>query len=286
MFRAVALDLDGTTLNSEHNVSTRTLNILRNLSAKGVTIILATGRSVASVLDYIHILQLDQEIFPIVVCNGGYGFLYNVKTKELKKCYENPVSVDQAKLLIEMTHDLGLILQYYHGETGEVQAVPRNDDHFALLNRYAELTGKKQIILENYEVAMNRSPSAKVIVLCHDADSLILETRKRFKDTFHIIKGYPDPFFVEFLNPSASKGECLCEVLKNLQISTDEVVAFGDGDNDKEMLENVKLGCAMKNASPLAKQYASITLEYSNNDDGVAIKLEEMLEKNLFPTKV
>ncbi len=80
-----------------------------------------------------------------------------------------------------------------------------------------------------------------------------------------IIKGSPNPFFVEFLRADVNKGAGLRKLCNYLGVPLEEVVAFGDGDNDKEMLSYAGLGCAVKNAKEIAKNAATINLEVSSN---------------------
>ncbi len=68
----------------------------------------------------------------------------------------------------------------------------------------------------------------------------------------------------------------------HLGIDLSEIVAFGDGNNDKEFLEYAGCGLAMKNASTLAKSSSKAVLEWSNHEDGVARHLEYMNELGCF----
>lgn len=74
MYNFIAIDLDGTLLNNAHELSSRSINTLRLLSAKGVTVTIATGRSVRNVLPYIKQLDLPQSSVPVVLYNGAYGY--------------------------------------------------------------------------------------------------------------------------------------------------------------------------------------------------------------------
>jgi hypothetical protein len=83
-----------------------------------------------------------------------------------------------------------------------------NDEHRALIKRYENLVGMAQVVGSSYDEAIAKSPAAKMLVLTNDPDALI-ETAKKDLPTglFHIIRGSPHPYFVEFLLPEASKGE-------------------------------------------------------------------------------
>ena len=91
----------------------------------------------------------------------------------------------------------------------------------------------------------------------------------------HIIRGHP-PFFVEFLAPGVCKGTGLVELCRHLDIDVAELVAFGDGDNDKEYLQFAGLGVAMHNARDVVKDVADYVTPYTNDDDGVVRELDRL----------
>ena len=89
--RLVALDLDGTTLNSDHRVTPFTIETLQKLSKSGVLVCIATGRSMNSVIDLLVELNLPQENIPIVAFNGAVGLEYCTATKVLTTVFLRPV---------------------------------------------------------------------------------------------------------------------------------------------------------------------------------------------------
>lgn len=92
--------------------------------------------------------------------------------------------------------------QYYNGDNGDVYASPTSEEHRVLLSKYARLVGQDQKLVTSYEEAISKSPSAKMLILTNDPDGLIEITKKELpQGLFHIIRGSPDPFFVEFLLP-------------------------------------------------------------------------------------
>ena len=260
-YKLVALDLDGTTLNSQHSLSGRTIEVLRRLSSKGLQIAIATGRSAASVLDHLEQLQLDQDV--CVICyNGAVCFKLPKSTKIPVPVFSRAIDPNSADVLIKLAKRLGLVTHYYNGITGDVYAVPETSEHLRLLKMYEELTGKPQVLVSSYAEAAAKSLAAKMIVLTTDPDELISIAKRELPDgLFHIIRGSPNPFFVEFLSPGVCKGEALVLLCEKLGISLGEVVAFGDGENDAEFLQSAGLGVAMKNARPMLKDVANIVLE-------------------------
>jgi len=147
--------------------------------------------------------------------------------------------------------------------------VPLTEEHRALSARYASLVGKSQIVLRSYDEALAQSLSAKLLILTTQPDDLIAQAAKHFSaEDFNVIRGSPDPFFVEFLRRDVSKGSALIALCEHLGLdASQEVAAFGDGDNDREMLEQAAVGVAMKNAKPLAQQAADVILQVGKLSD-------------------
>jgi hydroxymethylpyrimidine pyrophosphatase-like HAD family hydrolase len=111
--KLVALDLDGTTLNNSHEFSERTKATLLRLSAKGVVVTLASGRSTLDINKHIDKLGLLQRASPGVSYNGAYGFVREHAddgSVQLRKVFERPVSSDLASDLISFASELGHVL--------------------------------------------------------------------------------------------------------------------------------------------------------------------------------
>ena len=82
------------------------------------------------------------------------------------------------------------------------------------------------------------------------------------------------PFYLEVLHPGASKGVGLAQLASHLELTSDEVMAIGDNENDLTMLEYAGIGVAMKNAIPIVKEVADVETA-SNDEDGVALVVEQ-----------
>lgn len=213
---------------------------------------------------YVEELALAQISTCAVTQNGSVGFAFDRDNN--KTCiFEGGMSLTTAQKLLDLAVELNLVAQYYNGITGDVYACPTSPDHIRLLKRYAGLVGKEQII-GPYEDAMKLSLSAKLLILTEDPDALIAICRERFSaDDFHLIRGTAGDkavsYFVEFLPPNVNKGEGFRKVCEYIGVSPSEMITFGDGDNDYEMLVLAGCGCAMKNATDMTKKGANIVLE-------------------------
>ena len=284
MLKLVALDLDGTTLNSAHRISDRTTAVLRKLSSMGVTIVIATGRGSDSVFGYVKELKLPQQQVPVVVFNGSVCLLYESATGEVRELFQKPIPAASAKSLIALADREGVCIQLYNGRTGQVYARPDTPLHRELLERYERLVERKQTYVNSHEEVFRETTEfAKALCLTFDPDAFMAAATAALPaGMLHMIRGSPDPFFVEFLRPDSNKGSAMLTLCTELGIDPSQVIAFGDGENDCEMLRAVGVGCAMAQARQIVKDSANIVTEYSNDQDGVAIQLEKFLEEGKF----
>jgi Cof subfamily protein (haloacid dehalogenase superfamily) len=276
--------MDGTCLNSHHEFSDRTLRTLRRLSANNVVIAFATGRSSLSVMSYLGQLQLAQASVPVVCFNGSVGFSVNSVSNEVSKLFSKLIPRAGARKLVEFANSRGHVVQYYDGTSGVVFAVPRNESHRVLLARYAALVGREQTLVESFDQLLEEIEPAKLLMLTEDVAPLLEECKTEgFNGEFHTIRGSPEPaWFVEFLLPNTNKGTALLQLSESLSIPLHEIVSFGDGDNDIEMLSCGCHGVAMLNGREVVRLAATEVTEFTNNDDGVAIHLEQLEELGYF----
>ena len=330
-FSLVCLDMDGTILDKDHKISQVTADTLQMLSASGVTICIATGRSSTSVLEYLqsYLRGLAQPFVPVIAFNGSVCVLVSTSTWEITHTvFRDYMDADSLGPLLKLCNDRTsrreddvVVMQYYDGNTGQVnvaKSVANTDTEKDLLKRYADLTGKQQNIVDSYENITQ--PPVKCLALCNDVDRLIARAAAELNPgAFHVIRGSPFPFFVEFLRPGTNKGsavEKLIQYLSKLEAekrrkkgekkeeggdnnaevkvevevevevginqsgeqyySLERTIAFGDGENDAEMLSTVGFGVAMVNGRDAAKQAAKAVSSFSNDNDGVARYLNDI----------
>ena len=286
-FRMVALDLDGTLLNSKHTLSEVTKEYLRRLDQKGFTVIFATGRALPTVYEAIAALKLPKAL-PVVCSNGAEGFLCSVEpdgvTIRKEPLFSTPVPEAVAKRTIDLSKELGFVTQYYIGD--EIYADPREKIHFDLTGKYIELTGSKtQYVQDHFEKAFQKGLPSKQLVLCSpdEQDAMISVFEKELSKDEYLIDGKPATivrgnlgWFLEVLHPDVHKGNGLKRMCQKLDIPVEECVSFGDGDNDYDFLQYSGRGYAMKNARDVIKKVADEIIEYTNDEDGVVKTLQKL----------
>jgi hypothetical protein len=115
-----------------------------------------------------------------------------------------------------------------------------------------------------------------------EPDSLKERLQKELPADTTLVRGSP-PFFVEVLAPHVCKGGSLGKLCKKIGIDMKDTVAFGDGDNDIDMIRDVGYGIAMANGRDVVKKVAKRVTEFTNDEDGVAKMLSILQEEGVFP---
>jgi Cof subfamily protein (haloacid dehalogenase superfamily) len=296
-----ALDLDGTLLNSGHVLSDRTKETIRRLTAdQGFRVLIATGRAISTVYHHVLDLNLDNGIvLPVISSNGAQGRLCALNKvvsavdgttrDEIQSTMLFSLSVPQStvQMAIDQAQQLGLVVQYYVGD--DIYANPTNDVPWQteLCHKYTVLTGSKTIYVDDdFAVAMQQGLPSKLLVLCPPDRQIEIMAQfdRAFQDTIledrpHLVCGYLG-WFMEILPPNVNKGSGLARMCAHLNISLDDVVAFGDGDNDFEFIQQAGWGIVMKNGRPVVKDVADEVIDWTNDEDGVVRTLEAMEARN------
>lgn len=265
----VATDLDGTLLNGEKKVTEKTKEAIRDLKNHGILFGVVSGRPVESGLILARSWGLEDSISFLIGMNGGV--LYDTRRK----------SKDTFAIL--PGHLIWEIIKAY-----KKTDIP--DIHFEVMvgnTRYveystpetlanAELYGEEEIItdLEKY-------------LDTHNVNKLILRTRPEDqKRVDEIAKSLHIPgvtsfstsdILYEFVHPDINKGFGLQQLCHHYGLDLDNVVAFGDENNDLEMLSLAGTGVAMQNALPGVKAIADVVSPYTNNEDALAHYIEEVI---------
>ncbi|MGL4109673.1 Cof-type HAD-IIB family hydrolase [Clostridium sp. LP20] len=266
MYKLLALDLDGTLLRGDSTISYITKEALKKAQSYGVKVVIATGRPLQGIMNYIEELDLIGEDEYVLAYNGSS--VYNTIT--LTPIIRNGLTGEEVKEIYRLSKKLGV---EFHGFTDEECIATRE-------NKYtdAERTHNKvPISLIDFDNDLKDDDFIiKVMIMEEESilNNVIDKIPNEFFEKYHIVRS--TSFMLEFMNKNCSKSSGLNALANHLGIGKDEIVACGDAENDIDMIEFAGLGVAMENANDLVKSKADyITL--SNENDGIA----DMINKKI-----
>jgi len=249
MIKLIVTDVDGTLLDNNSELSSLNKKAIFESRKKGIEVILATGKSICSILYLIKLFGLklpqitlngaviidkDLEIINVIKLEPRY-YLEAIKTIK-KKGYSPLVALINGKIFFEK----------YHPDM----------DHIIKVEPKITKT-------ENIETEYFSSNAANVHIAIEETDPLDSYLRKKFSGKINFIRS--GKYYFDMLNPDASKGNALAILLKKLNITKDEIVVFGDSYNDLSMFKESGLNVAVRNSYPEVLKQADIITEENNN---------------------
>ena len=260
--RLAALDLDGTLLNDEHIVTDRSCEALQELSARGVVVVLISGRMHRAIQPISDQIGLEN---PIISYNGG--MVKHPRTGEV--IHHTPIPAAEAMALVEYGDRKGLHLNFC-----------LNDQLFIKeYNQWGELyenrTGVPATPLGDLRELDGEEPTKmQILDTPEKIDLLLTECKTEFGERLYVTRTQVE--YIEFMNPQVSKGRALRALAGQLDIPNNLIVAFGDGYNDESMMEVAGFRVAMGNSVDEIKAIANYTTD-TNQNDGVALAVERLL---------
>lgn len=262
--KLIAFDIDGTILNDRGELTPRTVAALRQAMASGVKVICATGRMYPSALPVMRQIGITD---PSVILNGAQ--IRNPVTHEV--LYELAIGAETTQNILDFYHERNWYIQAYYDDKLLVA-----DDSDARCKFYEGISGVKAVPLGG-DFWKFGCATAKLLGMSFDPDTfktMFDETNASFAGKIHSASS--QAHFIEFVHPEVNKARSLERAARMFGIERGDVLAFGDGDNDREMLAWAGVGAAMGNASDGAKKSADVVVP-DNNSDGVAVTIEKFL---------
>jgi hypothetical protein len=267
--KLIVVDLDGTLLNSAHQVSDRNEKAIKAALAQGVQVAFATGKTYLSAARLFE--QLDFKA-PGIFVQGLT--LYDA---DGKITHQSTLNATAARQIITFAEDRGFFMLAYSGSRIVAR---RHDakifDEMAKYHETIEAVGALQNML-------GEMPVNKLVAIGADARSakaLRWQLGVQHEGVIRTVQaGIPN--MVEILPPGVSKGSALKLLTKDLRIAPENVLAMGDAENDIEMLQFAGVGVAMGHADAKVKEAAD-DIAPTNDEDGVAV----MIEKYVLPAPI
>jgi len=260
--KAIALDMDGTTLDSDFNLPEKNIVSIKKLQKAGIKVIIATGRIFEAAYPFYKKLKLDT---PLICYNGA-----KIYDKSGNCIYSMDLSKHEVKKIISAGDfkNNGAVILFF---CDDKVIAPFYDEN---VREYEERTRTKAVIIP--DIAENPPDVAKIIFssLNYDfLDSVAEKLRKTLGDRVYITNSMKR--YIEFLNKNISKGKAIEFVSKKIGIPLEQFVVIGDNNNDLKMFLPQVFKVAVKNGTEeLKKQADMITL--TNDESGVSYAVEKI----------
>lgn len=265
---AVAVDLDGTLFDSNTCLSTRNREALERCIKEGVPVIIATSRPARAVSRFLgeELINACSRIYQ----NGAIAIGAMPLAGEFKETLATELVRGIIDFILEMESEMRITVEMEGYEFGTNS--PREPDD---LWEFNSATPDMQLTLE----AALRGIPTKIAAgglsrnISHVAEAL----SEKFIDDISVVPA-DENTFLNITSKQATKPDALRKLLKSQRLSLENTVAFGDDLPDAGLLEACGISIAMANAVPEVKSVARYHTT-SNDDDGVAIALEKMLDR-------
>jgi Cof subfamily protein (haloacid dehalogenase superfamily) len=267
LYKLVAIDIDGTLMNDRKEITKEVNDAIQATKAKGVKVVICTGRPIVGVQSIIEELKLNDEDDFVITYNGA--LVQNTYSKDV----ESQITLTYENLgeLYDLSLKLHSPLQFFDTEN---LYTPNRE-----ISRYTVHEAHINQIPINY-LPIDEVPKDMLIpkvMFIDDPERLnttIANIPESVWEKYTFVKS--TPFFLEILDPRVSKGNAVKLLAEKLGIKQEEVICIGDGENDLSMIEYAGCGVAMDNAVSVVKGVAQFhTL--SNNENGVAYAIEKLI---------
>lgn len=276
--KLIALDLDGTALTSEKKVSQGTLDALHHAHECGIKTVIVSGRPPQGIVEHALTMKLTKDDF--FICFNGSGLckldqyfgenklhIYSTQFKPFF-CVTTPYSCFRP--IFNKLHSLGLNV---HAFSTTRCLLVENDNPGS--NREATNSHLDKTYVDFAQIDDNEHfYKFNVVGNPRLLDKLRAELTASDIKYYDVVRS--EDTFLEFISQKYNKGIMLAKLCELLNITTKEVVAFGDAENDLSMIKTAGLGVAMGNSMELLKEQADF-ITNTNDEDGIAFVLNQII---------
>ena len=266
-YKLIVLDVDGTMLNSNRELTKRTAQTLRKVQQMGIRVALASGRPTYGILPLAQAIDLGVYDGYIISYNGAQ--VMEAKTGQI--IFERRIDPQMVPYLEKKATKMGLTMAYYDGN--EVVSTDITNPHVVDESEMNGMTLRQDDVLS---LSMDDWP-AEVMLVSDDEEALTsLEQHMQrhlngVMDTIH-----SNPYYLEIVGYQVGKSYAMSALVQKMGIGMDEVLAIGDGEADINMIQMAGTGVAMANATEGVRRCADFTT-LSNDQDGAALAIEKAI---------
>jgi Cof subfamily protein (haloacid dehalogenase superfamily) len=264
-FKMVCLDIDGTLLNSKHEITERTKNIIKIVSKeKNIPVILVSARMPKGILPFHKELGIVEPI----ICYSGALIIDEKRDTLLGR----EIQAQDIENIYNIAKECNVHISLYKNNEWFVEELDEWAKQESEITKIEPTVIKFQSLIK---VWRKEKTGANKILFMSDEKNISKISNKLKEEKFKDLNIYPSkPTYLEIMPSKASKTSAIEFLCKKLNISKEEVIAIGDNYNDIDMLEYAGVGIAMGNAPNMVKE-KSDEVTATNNEDGVAKALEK-----------
>lgn len=264
----IALDLDGTLLTDDKKISERTKQVLFKAKEEGHIVVISTGRPHRASINYYYELGLDT---PMVNFNGA--LIHHPQNRNWDALH-TPMPIRTAHKIIEACYDL---------RVNNILAEVLDDvyiDSFdsKLIGFFDEIEDEAPYVIGNLKQKLEEDPTS---ILVYPEEEQVQQLRSHLDDYHAEViehRKWGAPWnVIEIIKKGMNKAVGLKKIAHYFDIPQDQIIAFGDEDNDLEMIDYAGVGVAMGNAIDELKSLAK-HVTATNEEDGIGAFLEEYLK--------
>ncbi|MGT2715821.1 sugar-phosphatase [Streptococcus respiraculi] len=266
--KLVAIDIDGTLLNSKHEITPEVYQAIQDAKQAGVKIVIATGRPISGVKRILRQLNLLDEGDYVITFNGGL-------------VQETATGNDVVKEGLSYTDYLEweylarqLALPMHASTKDGMYTANRNIGKYTIYE--AQLVDSPVFYRTPEEMANKDIIKVMLVDEPEKLDIAIPQIPTLLTERFNVAKSAP--FYLEVTPKTVNKGEAIKKLSALLGLTMNETMAIGDQENDRSMLEVVGTAVVMENGSAELKKIAT-HITKSNDENGVAYAIREWVLK-------
>lgn len=289
MYKMIAIDIDGTLLNSKNELTPKTIEVLKKASESGVYIVLTSGRISDNVMNFCMQIGADKYL----ISENGASII-NLQTNEI--IYTNYMSKEVVNQVLDMCEENSIYYMVY----SQRELIVKNLKYMSLFfykQNYNPNARIKQVVAGRDYINNTTSEITKMMI-CDEDRSVYRGIVKKLKEIKEIdvlpvphvsikklqLDGEEKTIKYSYADISAkncNKWTAVEFLANKLGIKKEEIIAIGDNINDMHMIYNAGLGVCMGNGSPYVKKIANVVAP-SNDKEGVAQIVEKYVLKSRF----
>ena len=264
-YRLAAIDLDGTLLGPDKKVSEENAAAVRRLNVNGVKVVIASGRRHQNSIRFQRQFELDG---PIIACQGG--LIRDGESGNVIEAHFLPQTV--AREITKEGASAGVRVIYYHLD--HLYVAERNNEWIEL---YESRVGEKTETLTD----LGQLDGRRALKIVWYGDPLILgkarpRMAERYREKVDVLSTEKEN--LEFMPRGINKATALAKVAAELGVRAEEVLAFGDGENDVQMLSWAGAGVAMRHGDAAAIAAARFVSPEASPETAFAAAVGALLE--------